>query len=122
MMGYRSDVVALFYTTHEKAAAMKLYVDENFPEGLKDCLRPVKNSHHEGYMFSDSGVRWYPDYPEVKAFEKFKDDFIKLGDNEEVAWSYEFARIGENTDDIEEYASDFADRALYVARTIESDF
>ena len=121
-MGYRSDVVAVFYAPHDKAAALKLYVDENFPEELKGCLRPVKNSHHEGYMFSDSGVKWYPVYDEVKAFNKFAQEFTKLGDNEEVMWSYEFVRTGENLEDIEEFASDYADRELYVNRTIESNF
>ena len=34
-MGYKSDVTAVFYTTKEKFPVMKLYVDENFPEGFK---------------------------------------------------------------------------------------
>jgi hypothetical protein len=121
-MGYRSDVVAVFYAPHDKAAALKLYVDENFPEELKGCLRPIKNSQHEGYMFSDSDVKWYSDYPEVKAFDKFVEDFRELANKEEVMWAYEFARIGENTEDIEEDSSDYADRELYVNRTIESNF
>ena len=121
-MGYRSDVKAVFYAPTEKAAAVKLYVDENFPESLNDCLRPVKNKYYAGYLFEDENVKWYDSYPEVIAFNRFVSNFLELAEQEEIAWCYEFMRIGEDNDDIEETQSDYADNQLRVVRNIETDF
>jgi hypothetical protein len=121
-MGYRSDVVAAFYATPDKAAAVKLYVDENFPEELAGNLRPIKNAYYQGYMFEDQHVKWYDSYPEVIAFNRFVSNFLELAEQEEIAWCYEFMRIGEDNDDIEETQSDYADNQLRVVRNIETDF
>ena len=121
-MGYRSDVVAAFYATPDKAAAVKLFVDENFPEELAGNLRPIKNAHYQGYMFEDHHVKWYDNYPEVMAFHKFVSNFLELAEQEEIAWCYEFMRIGEDSEDIEETQSDYADNQLRVSRCIETDF
>ena len=121
-MGYRSDVMAAFYTTPDKAAAMKLYVDENFPEELAGNLRPINNGHYQGYMFEDENVKWYDSYPEVQAFNKFVSNFLELAEQEEIKWAYEFVRVGEDSDDIEENRSNYADYLVYPSRSIETDF
>jgi len=121
-MGYRSEVMAVFYTTESKAAALKLYMDENFPEELEDSLRPIDNGHYMGFMFHESDVKWYPDFSEVIAFNKFVSNYLELAEQEEIAWAYEFVRIGEESDDIDEMSSDYADYQLRVVRTIDSDF
>ena len=121
-MGYRSEVMAAFYADKSKAAAVKLYVDENFPESLKDCLRPIKNGQYVGYLFNESDVKWYDSYPEVIEFNRFVSNFLELAEQEEIAWCYEFIRIGEDSGDIEEVQSDYADNQLRVTRSIESDF
>jgi hypothetical protein len=121
-MGYRSDVVAAFYATPDKAAAMKLYVDENFPEELAGNLRPINNKLYQGYLFEDENVKWYDSYPEVMAFNKFVSNYLELAEQEEIRWAYEFVRIGEDSDDIEENRSDYADYLVYPTRSINSDF
>ena len=75
-MGYRSDIKAAFYATPDKAAAMKLYVDENFPEELAGQLRPINSKLYQGYLFEDENVKWYDSYPEVIAFNTFVSNFL----------------------------------------------
>lgn len=121
-MGYRSEVMAAFYTTPDKAAALKLYVDENFPESLKDALEPIKNGRYVGYLFHETDVKWYDSYPEIIEFNRFVSNFLELAEQEEIKWAYEFVRIGEDNDDVEENRSNYADYQLRVTRSIESDF
>ena len=121
-MGYRSEVMAVFYADKDKAAAVKLFVDENFPKELEGCLRPIDNGRYAGYMFSESDVKWYPDYPEVKAYNKFVSNYLELAEQEEIRWAYEFVRIGEDSDDAEETYSDFSDYQIRVCRSIDADF
>jgi hypothetical protein len=121
-MGYRSDVKAVFYATPDKAAAVKLFVDENFPEELAGNLRPIKNKYYVGYMFEDENVKWYDSYPEVVAFNAFVSNYLELAEQEEIKWAYEFVRVGEDSDDIEITQSDYADNQLCVSRCIDSEF
>jgi len=122
-MGYRSEVMAVFYANKDKAAAVKLYVDENFPKELEGCLREEKSSTHHGYIFSETDVKWYTDYPEIVAFNRFVSNYLEIADGEnDLGWAYEFVRIGEDANDIEETSSDGADYVLRVCRSIETDF
>jgi hypothetical protein len=121
-MGYRSDVKAAFYADKEKAAAMKLFVDENFPEDLAGNLQPINSKHYQGYMFEDENVKWYDSYPEILAFNRFVSNFLELAEQEEIKWCYEFVRVGEDVGDVEETQSDYAEGYLYVTRRIESNF
>jgi hypothetical protein len=114
--------MAAFYADKSKGAAVKLYVDENFPESLKDSLEPINNGRYVGYKFYEADVKWYPSYPEVLAFNIFASNFLELAEQEEIAWAYEFVRIGEDSGDIEETQSDYADNQVRVVRNIESDF
>lgn len=118
-MGYRSDVMALFYCNDTQWPAMKLFVDENFPEPLKSDLSMFKGRNISGFKFSNEHVKWYDSYPEVQAFAMFMNKFQEIGDNEDLKWSYEFTRLGEQTDDIEETQSMYADGFLYVNRSID---
>ena len=128
-MGYRSEVKAVFYAPKEKWAAMKLYVDENFPtvgDLMKDeDLKEFETSIYCGYLFEQDDVKWYDSYAEVVAFHKFVGAFLELaeGDNAEaLGWSYEFVRLGENYDDIETVYSNNSDYLLDVRREIEVGF
>jgi hypothetical protein len=114
--------MAVFYATPDKAAALKLYMDENFPKELEEELRLIKNGYYQGYMFHESDVKWYDSYSEVAAFQRFVSNYIELADQEEIKWAYEFIRVGEDSNDIEEVSSDYADYQLRVCRSIDSDF
>ena len=134
MMGYRSAVEAVFYTREkEQYPLLKLYVDENFPKFWKDedidCLKPlikeevinaVTTQHHVGcygYHFIADNVKWYESYSEIQEFNEFAEKFISFG--KDTNWSYEFVRLGEEANDIEEERSDNADCILCVRREIE---
>lgn len=124
-MGYRSDVTAVFYAPIDKAPVLKLYVDENFPEDLAGELKPIDNGKYAGYEFSGTGWKWYDSYPEIVAFNRFVSNFLELADGEDAserAWAYEFVRIGEDSDDVEETYSDHSHYFIRVSRVIDSEF
>lgn len=126
-MGYRSNVKAVFYTCDkEQWPALRLFVDENFPEEFKYCLGVIGSSAYCGYVFSCEDVKWYDSYPDVIAYNKFVADYEGLIQNlesdEELPWMYEFIRIGEDTDDIETQSAGNADYVLQVRREITCEF
>lgn len=128
-MGYRSEVKAIFYAPKEKCAALKLYMDENFPKTgdliPDEDLTWFDRNGRCGYMFEADNVKWYPNYAEVIAFNVFVRAFLDIaeGENaEELRWAYEFVRVGEEHDDIETtYAGD-CNYVMSVKRTIETNF
>jgi hypothetical protein len=128
MMGYRSVVEAVFYTRKEEEyPLLKLYVEENFPksEELREGLKPIKANNVWGCHFIADNVKWYESYPEIQEFSQFADKFIEFADSKEnmpekqLSWAYEFVRIGEQSDDVEEHRSDNAEFILCVRREIE---
>jgi hypothetical protein len=123
-MGYRSDVVAVFYTQDpNEFPSIKLFIDENIPEwcrGDEFMSTFVGNHDIRGIKFTMSDVKWYPSYPDVKGFEDALDKFEKLSDGGDK-WMWEFVRIGEETQDVEERWGDHSHNLLHVSRTIESD-
>lgn len=125
-MGYRSDIKAVFYTTAtEQWPALRLFVDENFPEALKGGLEIIGSSVYSGYVFSAESTKWYDQYPEVMAYNKFVGAYTELleGDGDVgLPWVYEFIRIGEDTDDIETANEGGADYVLQVRREITCEF
>jgi len=119
-MGYRSVVEAVFYTREKgQAPLLKLYVDENFPknEELRECLTPIKANNAWGYQFICDDVKWYESYTFVQEFNEFAERFSNFG--KEKNWAYEFVRLGEEADDVEEVRSDNADFILSVRREIQ---
>lgn len=123
-MGYRSDVKAVFYTKDvDEWPALRLFVDENFPEALKGDLEIIGSSVYSGYVFSSESTKWYDQYTEVMAYNKFVEQYTELIDGKSgLPWSYEFIRIGEDTDDIETANEGDADYVLQVRREITCEF
>jgi hypothetical protein len=128
-MGYRSDVMAVFYTYDPtEYPAMKLFIDENVPEFFKgeyegnEYMSTFETAKGlRGIKFTMNGMKWYPSYPEVKGFEQALEKFKELSAEVDSKWCCEFVRVGEEVEDIEEYQSYNAENLLYVSRTIESD-
>lgn len=120
-MGYRSDVAALFYATDKKDfPVIKLWLEENFP---MDTFKEYVRWFDRGMVFHETDVKWYDDYEEVKAFDaarkKFIDMFCKDG-HEGVQGAYEFMRVGESYDDVEDdYCGDY-DGLLELSRAIQT--
>lgn len=126
-MGYRSDVMAVFYTYDPmEFPAMKLFIDEHMPEWCKDeeHMRVFKRERGEanlqGIVFDFKDVKWYPSYPDVQGFEQAMAKFEKLAD-EGDKWNWEFIRLGEEVEDVEQRNSYNSEPLLYVSRSIESD-
>ena len=115
-MGYKSDVTAVFYTTKEKFPVMKLYVDENFPEGFKEDLTV---QGERAYVFQLDDVKWYDSFIDVASFNVFVKNFLKFANAQgEPNWHYEFMRIGEDANDVETYCSDSAEGVLNLFRSV----
>ena len=129
-MGYRSDVMAVFYT-HDitEYPAIKLFIDENMPEFFKgnfeegsDYMSTFSTTKGlRGIKFNIPSVKWYPSYPEVRQFEQALGKFKELSAEVDSKWCCEFVRVGEEVEDIEEHQSYNAENLIYVSRTIESD-
>jgi len=68
-------------------------------------------------------VKWYDDYEDVKAFDEFKRKYGALIDAQENGkkWKFEFVRIGEDTNDVEQEQHD-SSYVLSVSRRIEADY
>lgn len=131
-MGYRSNADVVFYTRDNQFipesermpfAALKLWVDENYPlrEAIDEWGATVTYEPEQGYVYiSYLDVKWYSGYGHVEAVDatlaRFNETFE---DSNNVA--YEFVRIGEEPDDIEELRSDEADYRLGVRREVYFD-
>jgi hypothetical protein len=117
-MGYRSDVMAVFYTTDkEEFPLLKLFVEENFPKEELGALEPLESERYFGFLFEAESVKWYDGYGDVGMFEAFSTKFRELGEDKKT-WHDEFVRIGEDFNDIDVHRSMFADGLLQVHREI----
>lgn len=123
-MGYRSDVAVVFYS-HEPddIASIKLFVDENIPEIFRneDEMSVFNHGFSHGIKFCFSDVKWYPSYPDVKAFEDAFNKFVELSNSEGSNWMCEFVRIGEELEDMECIESNENNHLIQVARSILCD-
>jgi len=120
-------VMAVFYTYDpNEYPAMKLFIDENIPEFFRgdEYMRLFSGGmprHVQGIKFTMNGMKWYPSYPDVKGFEQAIEKFEKLSDGGDK-WLWEFVRLGEEIEDVEERSCAEAESLLYVNRSIECDF
>jgi hypothetical protein len=127
-MGYRSDVTALIYPDGGEHSALnydklKLLMNTTFKE-LFDEWGGVREGS-DGWEWNDdmlvlqftaTSVKWYDSFPEIDRFVKF------LGEVQELEYQYEFIRLGEDADDIEEDSTGDANSYLSVTRSIEVSF
>lgn len=123
-MGYRSDVAAVFYVSTAKHFPMlKLWLTENFP--MREFEENIR-WFDRGMVFKCEGTKWYGDYPEVKAFDtavESYEELVKDFDDSQVedqpTFCYEFIRVGESYDDIEDsWCGDGCESILGVERKI----
>ncbi len=126
-MGYRSDVMAVFYTYDpNEYPAMKLFIDEHIPEFFRgdEYMRLFSGGmprHVQGIKFTMNGMKWYTSYPDVHGFEEAIRKFEKLSDGGDK-WLWEFIRVGEEAGDVEERSCSESESLLYVVRSIECDY
>jgi len=121
-MGYRSDVKALVYPLGGEHNLLhydklKLLMNTTFKDVFDSLVDNFFwNDTHRVLEFTATSIKWYDSYPEVAKFVKF------LEDVRELEYEYEFIRIGEDTDDIEDDSTGDAQGFLYVSRSIEVAF
>jgi len=122
-MGYRSDVKALVYPAggeHNLLNYDKLKTLMNTT--FKDVLDFWSDDYftwddkHRVLKFAANSIKWYDSFPEVDRFTTF------LAEVQELEYEYEFIRIGEDTDDIEDDSTGDSNGFLYVSRSIEVAF
>ena len=103
--------------------ALKLFMDENYPEDFLFELTYIQGEHLWGYEVVFENVKWYEDYEDVKAFTAFKTKYHALIDEQEDGekWKFEFVRVGEDTDDVE-FEQEDSSYVLSVSRRIEADY
>ena len=125
-MGYRSDVMAVFYTYDpSEYPAIKLFIDENIPEwfrGDEYMSTFERGDNLRGVKFHITDVKWYPSYADIDGFERGMGVFKGLADGTDSKWCFEFVRLGEEVEDIEERQSYGSNNLLYVSRSIECDY
>jgi hypothetical protein len=123
-MGYRSDVMAVFYTYDpNEFPAIKLFIDENIPEWFRgdEYMSTFVKANLHGIKFSMQDVKWYESYADIQGFEQALKKFEKLSDRGHL-WLWEFVRLGEEVEDVEDRSSYQSDGLLHVVRSIECDF
>lgn len=129
-MGYRSDITVLMYAgTPEEQVMVNEWVKGQLAK------RGADSDLHENFHFMHSMVRfdaeswkWYESYPEVQWLEKLFEDYVDTfitADSEDPrnnsTYAIEFARVGEEYEDIETWYKGAVQGRLYVSRQIMVD-
>jgi len=120
-MGYRSYGKIVFYATiPENHAAIKLWVDENFPKKDFDYEERIVDGRTL-MVFSFEDWKWYDSYPEIQDITKAMEAFCVLfdGDDVSVQGAMEFIRLGEEFEDIEKRDSGHSEYIIDVNRSVE---
>jgi len=130
-MGYRSDVTAIVYSTHKPFGVDSFYAldKENKYPLLKTLMNTtfkditeMWGNHLKWYdkdgllVFKVDDIKWYDHDKDIEAFETFL-----LQEVERCGFEFEFARVGENHDDIETHASSHALGLLQVETIVRID-
>lgn len=118
-MGYRSDVLALFYPESGVAdkdatfSAFKLIMKTRFKEVL-DTFSDEFVWHDNVLEFVCNDVKWYPSYPDVQVFEAMLRDIEGM----QIGIAAERCRLGEEYQDIELEVFGDADYRIDVTREV----
>jgi hypothetical protein len=122
-MGYRSDVKALIYPV---SGEHNLLNYDKLKTLMNTTFKDVFDAWNDEYFkwndenrvleFSADSIKWYDGYPDVARFTRF------LNEVQELEYEYEFIRLGEDMDDVEEDSTGDSQGFLYVSRSIEVVF
>jgi hypothetical protein len=122
-MGYRSDVKALIYPVSGEHNLLnydklKTLMNTTFKDVFDawDDEYFKWNDEHRVLEFSADSIKWYDGYPDVARFTRF------LSEVQELEYEYEFIRLGEDMDDVEDDSTGDSEGYLYVSRSIEVVF
>jgi hypothetical protein len=122
-MGYRSDVTVLIYPDNseqnaERYDTLKVLMNTTFKLTYEEFESNFEWLDRRLVLkFEVTSIKWYDSYPDIMNFQSMLD---AIGDME--GYNYEFMRVGEDYDDIEQNQRGNGLRyALSVTRTIEVD-
>jgi len=125
-MGYSSDMTVVFYSRSPENlpfAALKLWVDENYPlsEARQEWDAEITEDPDKAFILIQyRGVKWYPTYNHPQAvqatLERFSQTFENEDDRSIPMASWESALIGEELNDITHDGSPYSDYRLFVER------
>lgn len=126
-MGYRSNVTIAFYTRKPDelpGAAVKLWFDENYPvkAATDEWCAEIKTGP-SWILVHYHDVKWYSGYEHMQEVQRALDSSDACFDaNTEDLAAWEFARVGENDDDVQTHRSDYCDYQVDVRREIVTGF
>lgn len=118
-MGYRSQVAVVIYGDSrdaEKYALLKTLMNTTFKEAYTEFDGNAE-WHDDKHVleFAMEDVKWYDGYGDVQKFMKMLEDIVDI-----EGFNYEFIRIGEDANDVEEqYGGNDCEHILRVSRAIE---
>tara|TARA_R110002072_G_scaffold176640_3_gene332501 strand:+ start:1394 stop:1777 length:384 start_codon:yes stop_codon:yes gene_type:complete len=121
-MGYRSDVTIVMYPKRkEDFAALKLYVDETFPDKFEVHEDNNRIGGFRYLLLEIDSIKWYEGYEEVdvytRAFSTWDTMFRDEAEpDDEPLFHYEFVRLGEDYEDIVYDRSVDSDMILNIER------
>ena len=133
-MGYRSDIMLVVYPDYtdeerqvglhesiirkkgeDKFNTLKLLMQTQFKD-VANHWNLEFNDAKQRLVISEEGIKFYESYEDVGAFERFKSEIVELG------YCMEFARIGEEYDDITtEYEGNSLEYIVRINRYISLD-
>jgi hypothetical protein len=130
-MGYRSDV-GYKIKFHDKETMAVFLAEAKSKEEYKEALEDVKNkaTGREGLEIDEdrlqivyfaTGLKWYDEYSDVQSHEALIDLAREYHEAGESKVEYAFARIGEESEDVDSFASDDGYELVWVSRQIIFD-
>ena len=134
-MGYRSDVAYTIRFVHEddtnnKQSFYTFLAEAKVNAATAACF--IEHGWAEFQIDEDNfrinffaeGVKWYESYPDVQCHEALLSLASEWDEDEDnhAHIAYQFVRIGEESDDIEDKRSESADDWIYLERSIGRDW
>ena len=115
-MGYRSEVAYIIRFENEEMRDNFINLQRaKADEHINTALNELVEVEDWGLGYHADHVKWYDDYPEIKAHHTLMDDSIALFNEKEDIAGWRFIRIGEDSDDtIQEDAGHAEDLYDYV--------
>jgi hypothetical protein len=134
-MGYRSDVAYTIRFVHEddtnnKQSFYTFLAEAKAKAATAACFNELGWAEFEidearyRINFSCEDVKWYESFPDVQCHEALLSLANEWDEDEDnnSGIAFQFVRIGEETDDIQDNRSESADDWIYVERTISRDW
>jgi len=122
-MGYRSDVTCIMYTNDPKdkgaGAIMSAWLKHHIHKDDVQCFE----FHDTEVIFIAEDWKWYESYTDIQRLEKLFADFQETfcHQHHDSLYGFEFMRLGENYDDVEQRAAGVRACRLSLSRCIRID-